>query len=104
MIYLVSKQRSLFETDEYKELSPEKAIEMLSRESLLACDTETTGIDPYENTILTIQLGNENFQIVWDCTSYSLIMLKELLERSDILFLWHNYASILFGRQYIIIY
>lgn len=92
MIYLVSKQRNLFNSEEYQELSPQDAIEKLNKETILGADTETEGLDPYEKKILSIQLGTEEFQIVWDCTSYPLIMLKDLLENPNILFLWHNYT------------
>ena len=92
MIYLVSKQRNLFNSEEYQELSPQDAIEKLNKEIILGADTETEGLDPYEKKILSIQLGTEEFQIVWDCTSYPLIMLKDLLENPNILFLWHNYT------------
>ena len=95
MIYLVSKERSLFKSDKYKELSPTKAIEMLNKETILGADTETTGLCPVSNKLLTIQLGNFDFQIVWDCISYPITMLKAVLENPNILFIWHNYASII---------
>lgn len=90
MIYLVSKQKSLFKSDKYQELDPNKAIDLLSKEKILGADTETTGLDPIEDYILTIQLGTPEFQIVWDCTTYPLILLKDLLEDKSILFIWHN--------------
>ena len=65
MIYLVSKNRKLFESNKYNIISPEEAIEMLSKESILGADTETQGMDPYTKKILTIQLGTEDFQVVW---------------------------------------
>lgn len=99
MIYLVSKERSLFKSDKYQELSPDEAIKMLSKEKILGADTETTGLCPVGNKLLTIQLGNFKFQIVWDCVSYPIIMLKEVLENPDILFIWHNYA---FDSQYLL--
>lgn len=92
MIYLVSREKSLFTSSQYIECSPEEAITMLKKEKIIACDTETTGLNPISNKILTIQLGTPEFQIVWDCTSHSLIMLKELLENPNILFIWCNYA------------
>lgn len=80
MIYLVSSNQSLFKSDKYINISPEKAIELLSKEYLLGADTETQGIDPYTCKLLTIQLGTEDFQVVWDCTSYSIQLLKDILE------------------------
>lgn len=92
MIYLVSKEKSLFQSDQYKECSPETAIEMLKKEKILGADTETTGLNPVSKKILTIQLGTFDYQVVWDCTSYPLIMLKDLLENPNILFIWCNYS------------
>ena len=66
MIYLVSKTQELFKTDLYEKLSPEKALEMLENEEILGADTETEGLNFLTKKILTIQLGNENWQIVWD--------------------------------------
>lgn len=91
MVYLVSKQQSLFECDDYTIISPEKALELLSKESILGADTETEGFSPYTKKLLTIQLGTEDFQIVWDCTSYDVVMLKPILENPQIKTIWWNY-------------
>ena len=90
MIYLVSKNRSLFESDKYIIISPEEAIKMLSKESILGADTETQGLDPYTKKILTIQLGTEDFQVVWDCLSYDIQLLKPILENPNIKTVWWN--------------
>lgn len=90
MIYLVSKNRKLFESNKYNIISPEEAIEMLSKESILGADTETQGMDPYTKKILTIQLGTEDFQVVWDCLSYDIKLLKPILENPNIKTIWWN--------------
>lgn len=90
MIYLVSTNRLLFKPDKYEIISPEKAIELLSKETLLGADTETQGLDPYTKKILTIQLGTEDFQIVWDCLSYDIQLLKPILENPNIKTIWWN--------------
>ena len=99
MIYLVSNQKSLFESDLYEELPVDKALKMLSNEDILAADTETEGFDWLTKKLLTIQLGNEEWQIVWDCTTVPISLLKEILETKtllfwnylfDGLFLYHN--------------
>lgn len=99
MIYLVSKQTSLFQSDLYEELDVNTALEMLSKEDMLAADTETEGFDWLTKKLLTIQLGNEEWQIVWDCTTVPISLLKEILETKtllfwnylfDGLFLYHN--------------
>lgn len=90
MIYLVSKLEELFKSTEYAKISPEEAIQMLEREPILGADTETMGLCPHTKKILTIQLGTEDFQIVWDCISYDIHMLQPILESTDILFIWWN--------------
>ena len=86
MIYLVSNQKSLFETDLYKELDVKSALEMLNKEEILAADTETEGFDWLTKKILTIQLGNADWQIVWDCTTVPISLLKEILETKTLVF------------------
>lgn len=90
MIYLVSKNKELFKCNEYESISPEKAISKLEKETLLGADTETEGMSPYLKKLLTVQLGNENFQIVWDCLSYDVQLLKPILENPDIKTIWWN--------------
>ena len=86
MIYLVSNQKSLFETDLYEELDVKSALEMLNKEEILAADTETEGFDWLTKKILTIQLGNADWQIVWDCTTVPISLLKEILETKVLVF------------------
>lgn len=90
MIYLVTKLQSLFDSDQYEIISPEKAISMLKKETLLGGDTETEGLNPFNKKLLTIQLGTEDFQIVWDCTTISPKPLKEILEDRNIKTIWWN--------------
>ncbi len=89
MIYLVSKQRQLFESDLYEELDVESALEMLNNEEILAADTETEGFDWLTKKLLTIQLGTEDWQIVWDCTTVNPQLLKNILETKTTI--WWNY-------------
>lgn len=91
MIYLVTKQQSLFDCNSYTIISPEKALKLLLEEPILGADTETEGFSPYTKKLLTIQLGTEDFQIVWDCTSYDVAMLKPILENPQIKTIWWNY-------------
>ena len=45
----ISNQRSLFETDAYKELSLSDAIDMIMPHSWVEYDSETAGLDPIQN-------------------------------------------------------
>lgn len=89
MIYLISNQRSLFKTDLYEEISFDKAKKYLESLSIIEFDTETSGLDPHTKELLTYQLGNREKQFVFDHSSYSIALFKELFE-SDRLFLIHN--------------
>lgn len=90
MIYLVSNNRSLFKSEVYDIIEPSKAISMLEQEPLLGADTETKGLDPYTKDLLTVQLGTEDFQIVWDRTTIDIQKLKPVLEDPNIKTIWWN--------------
>ena len=89
MIYLISNQRNLFETDLYKEISFEEAKLILEQLAIIQFDTETNKLDPHSGTLLTYQLGNKENQFVFDNASYPITLFKELFE-SERLFLIHN--------------
>lgn len=42
-IYLVTKQQELFQSDLYKVITAEDALEMMQDWKLIQCDSETTG-------------------------------------------------------------
>ena len=52
MIYLISKQKSLFETNLYKEISFEEAINALKKLNIIQFDTETEGLDVFSKKLL----------------------------------------------------
>lgn len=95
MIYLISKNKSLFGSKRYKEITLDKAIRYLLEMNIVnvQLDTETTGLDEHTKKILTIQLGNKKNQFVFDWTTLTLKekqRLKEYIERDDILLLGWN--------------
>ena len=93
MIYLVSKNKSLFGSTRYSEVSFDKAMLVLDPLKLPQLDTETTGLDEHTKKILTIQLGNKENQVVFDWTTLTLHekrKLKKYLESDDRTFLGWN--------------
>lgn len=90
MIYLVTKQQSLWASDRYKVISAEEALELLAPLSVVELDTETTGLDPYTKELLTVQLGCAEFQVVIDCTSVDIHLFKEYMENPQRMFLGWN--------------
>lgn len=92
MIYLVSHNKSLFQTDKYIEATMEQAMSVLLPLKLCQLDTETKGLDCHTKALLTIQLGNKDNQVVIDWTTLTLKekqIVKNYLE-SDRLFLGWN--------------
>lgn len=92
MIYLVSHNKSLFQTDKYIEATMEQAMSVLLPLKLCQLDSETKGLDCHTKALLTIQLGNKDNQVVIDWTTLTLRekqIVKNYLE-SDRLFLGWN--------------
>lgn len=90
MIYLVTKQQSLWTSDRYKVISPEEALKILEPLNIVELDTETMGLDPYTKELLTVQLGCAEFQVVIDCTSVDIHLFKDYLENPQRIFLGWN--------------
>lgn len=89
MIYLVTNQKELFESEVYKIISVEESLKLLNTLTIVGLDTETEGLDPWTKGLKSIQLGNYEFQIVIDTTTISPLVYKEYLE-SDRLFIGWN--------------
>lgn len=92
MIYLVSKNKSLFGSDKYIETSFREAMDILWPLKQVQIDTETMGLDCWTKALLTLQLGNYDNQIVFDWTTLSneeKLEVKKYLE-SDVLLIGFN--------------
>ena len=89
MIYLVTGQRTLFESETYKVISVEESLRLLNPLTIVGLDTETQGFSPFLKKLLLLQLGNRDFQVVIDCTTIDVTLYKEYLE-SDRLFIGWN--------------
>lgn len=69
MIYLVSNNRSLFESEKYAQIDLEEAIKLLTPLEVVQFDTETRGLDCHTKELLTVQLGCTENQVVFDWTT-----------------------------------
>lgn len=87
MIYLVTKEQSLFENPEYKTISVEESLQLLNGCKVLQYDSETTGLCPRLCNILCAQFGSKenDFQIVIDCSTIDICRYKEILETKFII-------------------
>lgn len=91
MIYYVTNSRFLDLNYElpYRLISIEESLNLLHQLKVVGLDTETSGLKVHEDTLLSLQLGCYDFQIVIDCTTINILNYKEFLE-SDRLFIIHN--------------
>ena len=82
MVYLVTGQPDLFENPNYKLMSIEESLQLLSSCKILQYDSETTGVDARICDLLCVQFGNKekDFQIVVDTITVSILLYKSILE------------------------
>lgn len=92
MIYLVSNQLNAFE-NKFKQITIDESLNLLYNLSNIGLDTETEGLDCFQNKLLTLQLGNYDIQIVYDIASFSGIIpqqVKDFLNKNDKLYIIQN--------------
>ncbi len=89
-IFLVTKQQELFESDLYKVIDEQSALEMMKDWVLLQVDSETTGRNAHLCDFLCVQFGNDkaDARIVVDCTTVDIKLFKNTIESKRCLF--HN--------------
>ena len=90
MIYLVTGNQQLFQSEFYEIISVEKSLEIIKTWDPVQFDTETSGRDPHVCKILCAQFGNReaNIQIVVDTLTVDILLYKEILETK--LLIGHN--------------
>lgn len=89
MIYLVTKNRELFDDEAYKIIGVDESLSLLSQLRVVGFDTETEGFSPFLKKLLLTQLGCYDFQVVIDNTTIPIEKYKDFLQ-SDRLFLGWN--------------
>ena len=90
MIYLVTKNRQLFQSEFYQIISEEQSLQMIHSWDIVQFDTETSGRDPHLCKILCAQFGNAkaDTQIVVDTLTTNILLYKDILESK--LLVGHN--------------
>ena len=90
MIYLVTNNRQLFESDFYTIIPEIDSLNIINKWDVVQFDTETSGRDPHCCKILCAQFGNKeaDIQIVVDTTSINILSYKRILETK--LLIGHN--------------
>ena len=69
------------------------ALEKLGKQQVLGLDIESTGLDPYTDKLLLVQIGTETKSYIFDARKIKLkelLRFKELLENPKIIKLMHN--------------
>ena len=89
MIYFVSNRTELFDSPIYNCIGVKESLSLLKKLTIVGLDTETEGFDPYTDALLSLQLGNKDFQVVIDCSTVDVRQYKDYLE-SDRKFLGWN--------------
>lgn len=89
MIYLVTKNNNLVSNNTYKVITVEESLNLLEPLKIVGLDTETLGTEIWKGTLVLLQLGNKEFQVVIDCTTIDIKLYKNYLE-SDRVFIIHN--------------
>lgn len=87
MIYLVTTNIELFESQEYKIIGVDESLSLLNSCQVLQYDSETDGRNCHINKLLCVQFGNKkrDFQIVVDCSCININLYKEVLETKYII-------------------
>lgn len=82
MIYLVTRQKELFNNGLYTIISADESLQMMKDWKVIQLDTETTGRDPHLCDFLCVQFGNDSAdaRIVVDCTTINIKLYKDTLE------------------------
>lgn len=90
MIYLVTGNRQLFESEFYTIIPAIDALNIITKWDLVQFDTETSGRDSHCCKILCAQFGNRaaDTQIVVDTETTNILLFKQILETK--LLIGHN--------------
>ncbi|MGV8961911.1 MAG: DNA polymerase [Candidatus Saccharimonadaceae bacterium] len=93
MIYLITRQIALFDSELFTLISLQEGIDLLKPHSELGLDTETEGLDPYTKKLLLLQIGIADFQVLFDIASYNGIippLLREYLNKKGTTYILQN--------------
>ena len=87
MIYLVTRERRLFDSDLYSIITVEESLSIMSTWDRVQYDSETDGRDPHLCKLLCAQFGNKeaDTQIVVDCQTIDIRLYKDILENKLII-------------------
>lgn len=84
MIYLVSNQQTLFESNLYSKMSVEDSLKEIASWKVIQLDSETSGRDCHLCDFLCVQFGNDKAdkRIVVDTTTVDIRKYKDVIENA----------------------
>jgi DNA polymerase-1 len=92
MIYYITKQSTI--PDGSSSITYLNNTELLhswlQKNSVIGCDTETEGFDPFTCKLMSLQLGNKYDQFVINCYEFDIAEFKEYFEDKTKTFIFHN--------------
>lgn len=80
---LFSRTNPLF--NNIQQISVEKSLILLAHYKTLGFDTETTGLNPFKDKVIMLQLGTFLDQFIVDCTTVNIQEYKQILEDKNVL-------------------
>jgi DNA polymerase-1 len=90
MLYLISKNKQLFQSHLIQETTLSFLEDWLSNQTEVSLDLETTGFEPMTCDVLSYQFGNKEDQFVVDATTYPIRLCQDIFENSNKLWLGQN--------------
>ena len=94
MVYYYTEQNTLIPEEEIILLNKSELLEKLSElfksTKVVALDVETTGLNPLVHSVVMLQLGFKNIQVVIDTRGFDFSIIKKYLERKSIVFVGQN--------------
>lgn len=70
-----------------------EVLDILSKEKILGVDTEATGLDPYTNILLLVQIGTAKVSYLFDARKLdlkSIDLYRKIMESPEIIKIFHN--------------
>jgi len=76
--------------DNFDHVTMEEVVSYCKDKSILAIDTETTGLDYTDDRVILFQIGDEDKQFLIETRGHDIQELKEVLESTTITKIFHN--------------
>tara|TARA_R110002012_G_scaffold223882_1_gene395885 strand:+ start:204 stop:2057 length:1854 start_codon:yes stop_codon:yes gene_type:complete len=90
MNYLITNNKSQVVYDNMQSISVDTAISQLRSCEVVGVDTETTGFNWNDNTLLLLQISTKENNYIFDCTSVDISILNKMFLSDKVTKIFHN--------------